>query len=320
MADTKLILGDFTFDSYEIPESIPFGGAQRLVTHQFPGGARAVQAMGRDDAPVAWTGLFFGLNALYRARYIDNLRVTGAALTLSYLDFNYLVVIDKFEANLKKMNRIPYSISLTVVQDNTQPITGIADTGFDAAIRGDNAAAQGLGASIGDGPLSGLLGTMDSAISGVSDFAKATSASLAAVVGPVGAVLTRTKTLLGNTSSVVNSVTTLGGILPGNPIAVQAQRALSQVTAATQYPMLVSLLNVANRIQGNLGSVAGTQQVRTVTVAGGSLFDLAQKYYGDAKRWTTIAQANNLSDPQLTGVQSLKIPLTAAASGGVPTQ
>jgi hypothetical protein len=55
-----------------------------------------------------------------------------------------------------------------------------------------------------------------------------------------------------------------------------------------------------------------------VTVAGGNLFALAAKYLNDATQWIRIAQANNLSDPVLQGVNTLVIPpLDASAGGGI---
>lgn len=319
MADTKLILGDFEFEGFEVPESIPFGGGQSLATHRLPGGARKVQSLGRDDAPIAWSGMFFGPAALARSKYVDGLRVAGRELNLVYLDFNYQVVIERFEATVRKFNRIPYSISLLVVQDNTKPVKTIAPAGFDAALRGDMAAALALGTQVGDSKLSELLAILDSAIAAVSDFAKATTATIAGVVGPVGAVLARVDVLLGSAGSVLTSVTTLGGILPGNPIAVQAANALSSVVAATQMPLLVQLRSVANRMVGNLGAVTSAPQglTKTVTVAGGTLFDVAAQQYGDATKWPAIAQANGLVDPLITGVMTLKIPTIAPSSGGV---
>lgn len=314
---TKLTLGDFTFDGYEIPESIPFGGSQVLVMHRHPGGARTVQSMGRDDAPIGWSGLLYGEAAYARATYLDSLRVAGKALELKYHAFNYTVVIDRFEATLRTAMRIPYSISLTVVSDNTSPTTVIADNGFDAAIRGDMDSASTLGGLIGDGPLSGLLTTLDTAIRAVSDFAKATTAQTASVVGPLGAVIGRVNILIGSAGSVVNNVTTLGGVLPNNPISTQAAQAVSQVLAVTQMPLLVNLLNTANRLKGNLGISSTSQQTQTQTVAGGTLFDVAAKVYGDASKWVTIAKANGLTDPVLSGVTTLKIPNTAPDSGGI---
>lgn len=319
MADigTTLKLGDFVFSRFEIPESIPFGGSQALVTHKFPGGARAVQAMGRDDSAIGWTGLFFGELALNRSRFLDAMRVDGKPLAFSYHDFSYTVVIESFTATLKNAFRIPYSISLLVVEDKTKPVGPLAPAGVDVAIKSDSTAAVALGAQIADPELTTKLSAMDSALKGVSDFAKATTATISAVVGPVTAVLNRVNTLMGASASVLNSVTTLGGILPGNPIAAQALNSFNQLTAATQMPLLINLRNVGNRMQGNLGAILSTQQTQTVTVASGTLFDVAAQRYGDATKWPAIAQANGLSDPLISGVQTLKIPTIAPASGGV---
>lgn len=45
-----------------------------------------------------------------------------------------------------------------------------------------------------------------------------------------------------------------------------------------------------------------------ITTAGGNLFALAAQYLGSAEQWLRIAQLNNLTDPMLTGVLTLKIP------------
>jgi hypothetical protein len=55
---------------------------------------------------------------------------------------------------------------------------------------------------------------------------------------------------------------------------------------------------------------------QVVIVAGGNLFALAAKYLNDATQWIRIAQANQLSDPQLEGVCTLVIPPVDPAAGG----
>lgn len=57
----------------------------------------------------------------------------------------------------------------------------------------------------------------------------------------------------------------------------------------------------------------------TVTVVGGNLFAVAATYLGDATQWIRIAQANDLSDPVLSGVVTLVLPpVDQSAAGGVP--
>jgi hypothetical protein len=55
-----------------------------------------------------------------------------------------------------------------------------------------------------------------------------------------------------------------------------------------------------------------------ISVAGENLFALGAKYLNDATQWIRIAQANNLSDPVLQGVNTVVIPpVNASAGGGV---
>jgi nucleoid-associated protein YgaU len=58
-----------------------------------------------------------------------------------------------------------------------------------------------------------------------------------------------------------------------------------------------------------------------ITVAGGNLFQIAAQQLGDATQWIRIAQANGLSDPQLSGVVTLTIPdPDPTAGGGIANQ
>ncbi|HTR16622.1 MAG TPA: hypothetical protein VMI52_06270 [Acetobacteraceae bacterium] len=56
--------------------------------------------------------------------------------------------------------------------------------------------------------------------------------------------------------------------------------------------------------------------MRSLTVAGGTLFHIAARELGDATQWTRIAQANGLSDPMLAGLVTLLIPERLTGTGG----
>jgi L-ascorbate metabolism protein UlaG (beta-lactamase superfamily) len=61
--------------------------------------------------------------------------------------------------------------------------------------------------------------------------------------------------------------------------------------------------------------------MRTITVTGSNLFQVAAQQLGDATQWIRIAQANRLSDPMLSGLVTLSIPTTdPSAGGGIATQ
>ena len=79
---TSLSLGDVLFADLEVPDHITFGGEQALTVHKLVGGTRIIDAMGRDDMPLEWSGWFMGAEALSRARYLETQRIAGTAVPL----------------------------------------------------------------------------------------------------------------------------------------------------------------------------------------------------------------------------------------------
>lgn len=315
MSNTVVTLGDLTFAYMEVPESIPFGGEQRLAVQELVGGVRVVDAMGPSDMPLEWSGLFLGDTALARARYLDTQRKLGKPLLLSWSELRYNVVVASFTANFEFKYKIPYRISCVVVDDQTSPVTTVAQASIDDLMTSDMSTANGLGSLIGDGPLSGLLGTLNTAITSVSSFASAAQSTINGVLAPIQAVQSRVSLLIASAGNTIQNVSTLGGILPNTPIAQAASKLAGQAAAFTTLPQLYGLQSLLGRMNGNLGSVAGTSSSRTV--AGGNLQRIAADVYGDASAWTGIAKANGLSDPQVTGVADLRIPAVPDLTGGV---
>lgn len=61
--------------------------------------------------------------------------------------------------------------------------------------------------------------------------------------------------------------------------------------------------------------------MKTITVNGGNLFQLASQYLGDATQWLRIGQLNGISDPMIAGLVTLTIPTPDQnAGGGLGTQ
>lgn len=308
------IRDNFIFANTEVPAKIPFGGEQSLAVHRLPGGARVVDAMGRDDMPLEWSGIFVGNGALARARTLDAMRVDGLPLWLSWSQLSFSVVIKSFKADYEQRFQMPYSISCLIVKDLTRPTSG-GQAGIDDVMQGDMATAKTLGAQVGDSTLNGLLGTLGSAISNVSSFAQAAQSTINGVLAPIAAVRGQVTTLIASTGNTIANVTTLGGILPSNPIAQQAAKLTSQVAAMTQLPALYQLQSVVGRMGANLASVSTNSQ--QVTSAGGNLYRMATDAYGDPGAWTGIARANGLTDPVLTGVNTIDIPALPDGAEGV---
>jgi nucleoid-associated protein YgaU len=56
--------------------------------------------------------------------------------------------------------------------------------------------------------------------------------------------------------------------------------------------------------------------MKTITVAGGSLYQLALQYLGDATQWARIAEVNGLIDPEISGIVTLQLPQVDSSAGG----
>lgn len=313
MQNISLQLGDVTFADFEIPESISVGGSQMLRLHKLVGGVRVIDSMGRDDAPLAWSGTFMGTNAVARAQALDALRVAGGQLLLTFGQYRYQVVIGDFRANLQRPYLIPYTISCEVVADQSVQTVAQDSPTVDDAIDSDLSDAQDDSDTIGDPTLTGLMATLQSAAAAVQTFANAAQSVIASVANPLQAVQGRIATLLTAQVSLQASGS-FAGITVG--ASVSSASALSvQITVNTNLQTLYGLQNTLGRVANNLAAI--TESPNTVTVGGGNLFQLADQAYGDPTDWTAIASANGLSDPFVTGPVTLVIPTAAPASGGV---
>ena len=61
--------------------------------------------------------------------------------------------------------------------------------------------------------------------------------------------------------------------------------------------------------------------MRDITTTGGHLFRIAMEQLGDATQWIRIAQLNNIVDPWIDGVRTLRLPsIDPNAGGGIVPQ
>lgn len=306
-ADGTLKLGDFVFKDLEIPEMITLGGDQQTVVHKLVGGARIIDQLGADTQDIVWRGVLLGNDVMDRAVALSTMRKKGGSYTLSFRELRYKVVIQSCRFEYYAFNRIGFTLVCYELPpaDPTQ-VVGPADP--DTAIKGDLASAGSLAASIGNGGISGAISSIQSATAGIASFAKATTATINGVLAPVKNAMNTVHQLSLTLNNTVRSVTTLGGILPNNPIAQNASNMLKHLNTLNQLADVNQLASTLARLHSNLGGLntGGTQ--KQITVTGGNLMQIAQQHYGDAMQWTKIASANRLSDPQLTGSHVLIIP------------
>jgi len=304
MSDVELILGDVTFAEEEIPEHIAVKTGHKAIVTKFVGGKRDVQMLGADHEPIAWSAWLTGDNALQRAQTLKAMNDAGLPLILSWSEYLYQVVIIEFEADFEREYQIPYQIKMEVVQDLTAPLNGDAGSSIDDLIGGDMNTCTALSSSIGNTGVSSSMSSLSSAISAVSSFASATKAQITAVLTPIAQARAQVQTLIASTENTLQSITTLGGVLPNNPLATNVAKLTSQVNAMTNQTNLVQLDSVLGRMGVNVGQIGSG--VKSIQTMGGSLFDLASKYYGQVAGWVGISNAN----PQLKGDTNINGPQT----------
>jgi hypothetical protein len=197
MSDVALLLGPIAFQDFELPSGVNFGGRQRLAVHRLPTGSRVVDTLGRDDAEICFTGIFTGPDATLRARSVDEMRVAGLTLPLTWDVFFYTVLISEFCADYRNAWWIPYHIRCTVLQDEASSLAQLA-VSLASTVLGDVTSAVGHAwdAGLDLSGLQAMLAAPGATTLGTAAFASAQAdltgaqAAIAASTGAADATLT----------------------------------------------------------------------------------------------------------------------------------
>jgi hypothetical protein len=108
-------IGDINLQDFEVPPSVQFGGRHRVIVHKLSGGGRAIERLGPDDGDISFSGTFSGRYAEARMRAMNNLRLTGEIVWLTWESFRYQVVVRNFVAAFQNPWWIPYRVSCVIV-------------------------------------------------------------------------------------------------------------------------------------------------------------------------------------------------------------
>lgn len=110
-----IILGDFTFTDFAVPEFVRLAGPEHVSIHREPGGARQIDILGRDDEPFQWRGQFLGQLAEQNATTLNAMRITSGVYQLQFGTSVQNVVITKLLMHYRRTNWIEYEIECTPV-------------------------------------------------------------------------------------------------------------------------------------------------------------------------------------------------------------
>lgn len=145
MPTDTLSLAGVTFDSYSTPRRLPFGGNQAMVVHKLPGGSRAIDTLGPDEADIFWECQFYGDDASAKVEVLDGIRAAGQVVPLIFNGQTRLVILSQF---LPRNRRYPvwfeYSVVCTVYQNPSLGVLGAVASTIDDLVSADIALAIGL--------------------------------------------------------------------------------------------------------------------------------------------------------------------------------
>ncbi len=246
---TPLILGNFAFQDFEIPEEIALGGAQAGALHKLPGGVRIFDAHGPDDDEISWSGRFRGSGAQARALALDGMRRAGSQVPFFVLGLAYAVVIKKFTFKIKRPYEIDYSIVLDVIEDQTQGIGGDILSSLDDVVAGDLSTGAAFLGSI-DAASNAAYAAFGAAIAAVPSLQSASPATLGAV-----SLASYTMTVALATAAGAQDTAILADPLGAAPIDTGAAGLAASLAAMQNEVSLLTSLAYLGRAAANIENI-----------------------------------------------------------------
>jgi hypothetical protein len=141
-------IGSIQLSDFEVPPSIKFGGTHRLSVHKSGSGIRVIDTLGPDDSDIQFRGIFSGPQAELRARALNDLRIGGMPVWLSWNTFRYRVLVKAVRLDYRTRSWILYEATCLVVDqpgaNNVASLTAQAQVAADVASALEAAAPLGI--------------------------------------------------------------------------------------------------------------------------------------------------------------------------------
>jgi len=150
-------IGSIQLSDFEVPPSIKFGGKYRVAVHKSANGVRVIDKLGPDDNDIEFRGIFSGPQAELRARALNDMRLNGVPVWLSWNAFRYRVLVTAIRLDYRTRSWILYEVTCLIVDQSGAP--NVAVVAAAAQIAADVASAVGAAAPLGIDltPISSLL-------------------------------------------------------------------------------------------------------------------------------------------------------------------
>lgn len=332
MGEIRFRLGDFEFEGWEVPESLPIQFAQLLAIHEFPGGIKTGQSFGVVPERISWSGEFEGPDAFDRATQLQ--AIEQEIVILEYGPWNLEGLVKQVTATPKHRWQIPYTVDFEPLRANnalianagtlqpqppssTTPTQQLQNSTQQAAQRAtdprlsNQPATPAPSTSAGGQASSSGSGQTQTGGSGTTG---SSGGSTPQTIGPLVQSLQ---------SSIQTAVRSAAGNVQRMPSNTR-QSLIAQIESAQQSLVSAkasadsSVSAAAHDLHTSLESMKIALSARAplfveLIVVNPNLQVLASQWYGDPSKWTVIAQENKVIDSKLTGTWKLRIPVVSAA-------
>jgi|HubBroStandDraft_1064217.scaffolds.fasta_scaffold06338_5 hypothetical protein len=234
MSTSLLMLGSFSFEGLEAPESILLKTKHRLVVHRLGSGSSSIDSLGEDTEVVSFRGIFTGTNATARSRMIEQIRSQGTPVNLTWNSKTLSVVIRDFELNYSSNQWITYKLSCYAVNSYNDGVVISTNGAFASADTQINDIVSLL-------QNTGISPTFDQ-ITAINELA-----TLDFDVAPAGALQT-TQALSDSIDSQLTSVYQISPVNEGGPLEFPHAEASSLIETVLNAGQVAALMLARYRL------------------------------------------------------------------------
>lgn len=232
-----VVLGDFVFDGFEVPEYVSTPGRQALVVHKLPGGERVIDLLGDDPGEITWAGVMLDSEPYSRAQQLEQMRIDAQPLALQFGSWFYTVFVSSLDLR-PAYSRVAYSISCTVLRNEASADNSTSETT-------DDLVSSDVATAVTDAPAeaASALTTAQTALASVGSLI------------PGSAAIGQATAILGTASSALSAVSaSAGGIISGLNGLASATDLTSAVAAADNLAHSTVSLAYVGRAVKNLAA------------------------------------------------------------------
>lgn len=106
----SMTIGPIVLEGFEMPQTVRYGGSQRLITHRLADGRRIIETLGAEELDISFDGTLSGIGAIEKARALDRLRQSGRTVLLKWSSFICTIIVRHFHAEFRSDTWIPYQM------------------------------------------------------------------------------------------------------------------------------------------------------------------------------------------------------------------